>query len=280
MSQAESPSPFSPSVLDEFVANEPPLGAVVGRVGEAMLAVLLRGDLAPLREAHAQGVEPLHAALSAGLDRIGEGLLAGDPGPGPDDLRLHLARGCIVLAHGRDHRLYQHLLAFTRGQLGRHLLARPALAQQLAQDDGAFASALDGALARLGDETKMVPSQFLQALPPLPPEQAANSCGFCERRWTAAMPRLQVMPATLEEVDEDEDVFTSREAMIELTDARYRVRLQSETVLQPVCSHAHVVHLLMADQCVVFDPWLGQLGVSMLPPEADDPLLVGWWRYS
>ena len=87
-------------------------------------------------------------------------------------------------------------------------------------------------------------------------------------------------PATLETVDEDEDVFTSREAIIELADVRYRVRLQSDTVLLPVCSHAHVVHLLMAEHCVVFDPWLGQVGVSMLPPEADDQLLVGWWRYT
>jgi hypothetical protein len=279
MNRDESPSPFFPAVLDEFVANEPSLGSVVGRAGEALLAVLLRGDLAPLRAAHARGVEPFHDALVAGLDRIGEGLLADDPGPGPDDLRLHLARGCVVLAHGRDHRLYEHLRASTRYRLGRHLLARPNLAQQLARDDGSFAAALEGVLARLGEQSKLAPSQFLQALPALPSDQAANRCAFCERSWTAAMPRLQVMPATLETVDGEEDIYTSREAMIELVDVRYRVQLRSDTPLQPVCSHAHVVHLLMADQCVVFDPWLGQLGISMLPPEETDPLLVGWWRY-
>jgi len=185
----------------------------------------------------------------------------------------------VVLAHGREHRLYEHLLAFTRYRLGRHLLARPVLAQRMARGDRAFAEALEGALARLGEESGMVPSQFLQALPSLPAEQAANECGFCERRWTAAMPRLQVMPATLEAVEEEADIYTSREAMIAVGEVNYRVQLQSDTPLQPVCSHAHVIHLLMAETCVVFDPWLGQLGVSMLPPEQDEDLLKGWWRY-
>ena len=279
MTRTESESPFEPIVLDERVANEPETERVVGTVGEAALTALLRTELAPLREAAREGYDAFHEALSGGLDRAQVVQPALADGDGAADLRLHVARACVVLAHGREHRLYQHLLAFVRYRVGRHLFARPALAQALMGLDANFGPALESALARLHGATGLSPGELLQPLPSLPEDQSANECAFCGRRWSAAMPRLQSMPAALESVDADGEIFSSHEAMLELGSGRYRVQLTGDTPLQPVCSHAHVIHLLMAERCAVFDPWLVQLAIGLLEPEEEEDLARGWWHH-
>lgn len=279
MTRTESESPFEPIVLDERVANEPAVERTVGRVGEAALTALLRSELSPLRDAARGGYDEFHDALASGLDRAEEAHPSLAEGAGVADLRLHIARACVVLAHGREHRLYQHLLAFVRYRIGRHLFARPALGQELMGVDPEFGLALENTLSRLHAATGLDPGQLLQPLPSLPTDQAANECGFCSRRWSAAMPRLQTLPATLDAVGDDAEIFSSREAMLELGSGRYRVQLAGDTPLQPVCSHAHVIHLLMGERCAVFDPWLVQLAIGVLEPEEGEPLPRGWWHH-
>lgn len=279
MTRTESESPFDPIVLDERVANDPAVERIVGGVGEAALTALLRSELSPLREAVRGGYDEFHDALASGLDRAEEAHPSLAEGAGVADLRLHIARACVVLAHGREHRLYQHLLTFVRYRIGRHLFARPALGRELMGVDPEFSVALETALSRLHAATGLDPGQLPQPLPSLPADQAANECAFCCRRWSAAMPRLQSMPATLDAVGDDAEIFSSREAMLELGSGRYRVQLAGDTPLQPVCSHAHVIHLLMGERCAVFDPWLVQLAIGVLEPEEGESLPRGWWHH-
>ncbi len=280
MTHTESKSPFEPIALDERVANEPELGRVVGQVGEAALAALLRAELAPLRLVVGEGYEAFHIVLTEGLDRIESTHPTLAEGPGDDDLRLHVARACVVLAHGQEHRLYHHLLAFVRYRLGRHVFARPVLGREMMGADPAFGAALETTLARLRETTGLEPGQLLAPLPSMPDDQGANECAFCGRRWGAAMPRLQSMPASIEPVGEDTEIFASHEAILELGGTRYQVQLTADTPLQPVCSHAHVAHMLMTKRCAVYDPWLGQLAISVLEPEDDDLLVRGWWHHA
>ncbi len=272
-------TPFVRAPLDIVMSNDPSAFKAVADLGEAYLANLLRGELAPLQAAHQEGELAFHDALAVCRDTLAANrpALAGEPGA--DDFWAAIARSCTVLAYGQMHRLFRHLMAFLRARMGRHLLARPELVKTT-MEDALFAKTFERCLAKLNTASGRPPMELF-AGEPAPPEGAGNlaRCAFCDRRWMGQMPKLQVLPAELEELDDWDPTASGREAVIELGEKFYRVQLDSDTPLQSVCNHGHVAHLLVHGDCAVFDPWFNVLAIGFLTPEATDPVVTGWKRY-
>jgi len=271
--------PFENTPLDGAMANDAGAFKAVADLGEAFLANLLRSELAPLQQAHQEGADAFHDALAMCRDTVALNRPAVVGDPGGDDFWVAIARSCTVLAQGQMHRLFRHLMASLRARMGRHLLMRPELIKAN-MGDPQFAQTFEKCLARLNAASGRPPMELF-VKEPEPPVGATNqaSCAFCDRRWTGQMPKLQVLPAELEQLDDWDPTSSGRDAVIELGENFYRVQLDSNTPLEAVCNHAHVAHLLVNGNCAVFDPWFNVLAIGFLEPEANEPVVAGWHRY-
>ena len=262
--------------MDVVVANE--LGAyeAIGNIGEAFLACLLQSELAPLRQAHTEGLDTFHEVLAACLEdvdrqrpvAIEEGL--------DRDLSTHIARACVVLADGTDHRLFRPLMAFARHRLGRHLLARTSLVRELIENESSFVATFERSLGRVASIAGRSPMELLV---PLDEAEEGSQCAFCDRRWEGTMPQLQALPALIEKLAGDEAMTSTRESVMQFSGQFFQVTLDGDTPLENVCHHGHVIDKLVIEGCAVFDPWLGELAVGFVEPERDGPLLTGWNLY-
>jgi hypothetical protein len=270
-------TPFPALPLDVLVNNELTGYLAVGNLGEAFLANLLKAELAPLRQAHQEGVDVFHEVLCAALDEVGQNradLADDDLGR---DMLATAARTCVVLAYGTEHRLFPHLMAYIRHRLGRHMLVRPNLVRDVMAADPTFAGVMEKSLTQLADLCGGSPMELL--VPPAEPVTGTVQCEFCDRSWTEGMAKLQVFPADFDPIVDDDSTSSTRENVMELSGAFYQVSLDGSNPLQNVCCHDHVVEKLIEDRCAMFDPWLGELAVGFLAPEQTAPLAEGWKRY-
>jgi len=264
--------------LDAVVANE--LGAyeAIGNLGEGFLGALLQDELAPLRQAHLEGVDIFHDVLVAAAKEIAAKRVAIGDEPLAADFLAAIARSCVVLAYGADHRLRPHLLAFLRHRMGRHLLARPSLVRELMEANAAFAATFERSLARVASISGRPPTELL-----LPDEsereEEATACAFCDTEWVGDMPNLQILPALVEKLEGTDAVNSTRESVMVLSGEYFQVSLDGDNPLEKVCGHHHVIDKLIDDRCAVFDPWLGELAVGFFEPELESDLFVGWQKY-
>jgi len=262
--------------LDAVVANE--LGAyeAIGNIGEIFVACLLRSEMAPLRQAHTEGLDTFHEVITACLAEVGRARARSVEESLDADLDAYIGRACVVLADGSDHRLFRHLMGFVRHRLGRHLLARPALVRELIENEPGFVATFERSLARVASIAGCPPMELLI---PLEEEQTGSNCAFCERRWEGTMPQLQVLPAMIEKLAGDEAMTSTRESVMQFSGQFFQVSLDGDTPLENVCQHGHVIHKLVTEGGAVFDPWLGELAVGFVKPEKGSLLLTGWNRY-
>ena len=264
--------------MDVVVANE--LGAyeAIGNLGEAFIGILLQDELAPLRQAHQEGVDIFHDVLVAAVKEVASKRAAIDDDPLAADFLSALARSCVALAYGSNHRLFPHLMSFLRHRVGRHLLARPSLVRELMEANAQFAATFERSLARVASITDRPPTELL-----LPDESSGegevSSCAFCDTEWTGDMPNLQLLPALVEKLEGVEALTSTRESVMVLSGEYFQVSLDGDSPLQKVCSHYHVIDKLIDDRCAVFDPWLGELAVGLFEPELQAPLYLGWKKY-
>ena len=278
MNSTQSSNPFPATPMDALVAND--LGAyqAVGNLGEAFLALVLRTEMAPLKQAHREGAETFHEVLAACVKEtvtnhpcIGEGGLG-------DDFRSVLSQACTVLAYGPQHRLFPNLMGYCRHRLGRHVLIRPDLVRELMGADPQYASVFERSLATLAAVSDIPPAELL--LPTdAEPEGEPVQCAFCDRAWVGKMPQLQTLPASVEKQEDWDPSGSSRESMMELSGEFFRVSLSGDSPLSNVCHHGHVMHILSHERGAVFDPWVGELAVGFLEPEDHNPLVTGWRKF-
>jgi len=274
--QASSPFPITP--MDALVANE--LGAyqAIGNIGEALLALLLRSEMAPLKQAHTEGSDTFHEVLAACVAEtvshhpsVGEGELGVDFG-------VVLSRACTVLAYGSQHRLFPNLMGYCRHRLGRHLLIRPDLVRGVMDAGPDFARIFEQSLSTIAQLSEYPPAELL-----LPADEDSDGkriqCAFCDHGWVGKMPQLQTLPAFVEKQENWDPSNSSRESVMELSGEFFRVSLSGDSPLSNVCHHGHVIHILSHEAGAVFDPWVGELAVGFLEPEQDNPLITGWGRY-
>ncbi len=263
---------FPPLPLDAVVARQPAAYRAVGLIGEGFLAGLLKGELSILQQAHREGADSFLKALTEHTARA----IAGRPGlaagPMPGDLAATIRRACAVLAYGQEHRLFGNLRAQTRFRLGWHVLRRGDAARDAIDRDPAFGDRLERSLAAIqeaaGQEIGALLAECAQEDPGAP---GVASCSLCGRRWRGEMPQMQILPTTYEILSDWDPASSSRDAIMELSGAFYRLELDGETPLLNVCCHDHVVRILV-DGSSAFDPWSNQLAVGLLPPEHDHPL--------
>ncbi len=272
------PSPFPATPMDDLVAND--LGAyqAVGNIGEALLALLLRNEMAPLKQAHSEGVDVFHEVLAACVAEteanhpsVGLEVLGGD-------LRAVLSRACTVLAYGSEHRLFPNLMGYCRHRLGRHLLIRPELVREVMGSGAAFSSVFESSLSTLAQVSGRPPAELLLPVEE-EPEGKAVKCAFCGRSWVGKMPQLQTLPANVEKEEGWDPSNSGMESIMELSGEFFRVSLTGDSPLRNVCDHDHVMHILAHEAGAVFDPWVGELAVGFLEPEEQNPLVVGWRKY-
>ncbi len=277
MSSYPFETPFPALPLDLLVNNELIGYQAVGDLGEAFLANLLKAELAPLRQAHQDGVDTFHEVLTAALNEVGQNrtdLLDDDLGR---DMLATVARTCVVLAYGSEHRLFPHLMGYIRHRLGRHMLVRAGLVREVMGADPTFAGVMERSLTTLSELCGGSPMDLL--VPPDEPLCGAQQCEFCDRSWEGAMAKLQVFPADFDPLVDEDTTSSTRENVMELSGHFYQVSLDGSNPLQNVCCHDHVIQLLVQDRCAVFDPWLGELAVGFLEPEQSTPLADGWNRF-
>lgn len=271
-------SPFPATPMDDLVAND--LGAyqAVGNIGEALLALLLRNEMAPLKQAHSEGVDVFHEVLAACVTETQARHPSVDQEVLGDDFRAVLSRACTVLAYGSQHRLFPNLMGYCRHRLGRHLLIRPDLVREVMGSGAAFSSVFERSLATLAQVSGRPPAELL--LPAQEePEGKAVKCAFCGRGWVGKMPQLQTLPAAVEKQEDWDPSNSGMESIMELSGEFFRVSLSGDSPLRNVCNHDHVMHILSHEACAVFDPWVGELAVGFLVPEEANPLVVGWRKY-
>jgi len=278
MSSTSLLSPFPTAPLDVVIANETGAYKSIGNLGEAFLGTLLQDELAPLQQAHKEGVDTFHEVLAAAVAEVADKRAAIGDEPLAGDFCCAIARSCVVLAYGANHRLRPHLMAFLRHRMGRHLLARPSLVRELMEANAAFAATFERSLARVASISGRQPTELLVA-DDVATDAKMSSCAFCDTTWPGEMPNLQLLPALVEKLEGADALTSTRESVMVLSGAYYQVSLDGDTPLQQVCSHYHVIDKLVDDRHAVFDPWLGELAVGFFEPELESDLYLGWKKY-
>lgn len=264
--------------LDSVTATDSTAHRALCSIGEGFIGTLLRNEFQPLRDAHREGVDPFFAALDQCLDTFASGREGATGGADDGSLRSVIGRACVTLAHGGEHRLYDHLIAHVRYRLGWHVLRRPPLVRALVADTK-FGTIFEKSLNRLQGVANQSPAALLIEGPNPEAGPGVMQCAYCDRRWSGNMPQLQELPSEIELVEDWDPSTSSRDAMIDLGSGIYRLLLDGDTPLQNACCHDHVIQRLLDGRCGVFDPWRNTLAVGFQPPEEQLPLVVGWRRY-